>query len=303
MQSANAEATDERLALYGGGWAAHLAVELDFDGQRSFPAKLEHSGPLRIQKVLYPEGPALAHLILLHPPAGIAGGDTLSLDFRLRPRARMLLTTPGAGRWYRADAMAHQHIRLQVAEGASLEWLPQECVLHDGARGEQRMDVEIDAGASAIGLEVMVLGRHASGESLHELHFHSALNLRRHGRLLLAEQLRIFDATQGLAAMAGAHVSGLLWAVSPTPLSPEIAETLEAHLDRHLNQHPLRDSQRPTLAQTPLAGVSLADPHLLLVRVLGCSPEKVRLTLIEAWRQLRPGLIGQAARTPRIWMT
>ena len=62
----------------------------------------EHVGPLMVQKPLYPEGPEVCHVALLHPPAGMVGGDSLRVDARLEPRARALLLTPGATQWYRS---------------------------------------------------------------------------------------------------------------------------------------------------------------------------------------------------------
>ncbi len=288
------------LRAYGGGWQASLDIGMSRVSGRSVASQVRHSGPLRMQKVLWPEGPELAHLILLHPPAGLAGGDSLALALRQAPDTRVLLTTPGAGRWYRADSPATQTIDLCVGARGSLEWLPQETVLHDGVQGVQRMTVDVAADAAAIGMDILVLGRKASGEHRVRGDFRSHLTLRRADRLLLGEISRIGRAEHGMAALGQAHVSGLLWAVSPAPMHTDLAESVERALDASLGASPDTQGRGRDGA---LAGASVVDPHLLLVRAIGESPEQIRHALAAAWAVLRPILIGRAAIPPRIWMT
>jgi urease accessory protein len=288
------------LGAYGGGWQASLDIGMTRVAGRTVASHVSHAGPLRMQKVLWPEGPELAHLILLHPPSGLAGGDSLALTLTQAPDTRVLLTTPGAGRWYRADSPATQTIDLRVGGRGSLEWLPQETVLHDGVQGVQHMTVDVAPDAAAIGMDILVLGRKASGEHRVRGDFRSHLTLRRADRLLLSEVTRVGRAEQGIAALGRAHVSGLLWAVAPAPMHTDLAEAVEAALDASLGASPDTHGRGRDGA---LAGVSVVDPHLLLVRAVGESPEQIRHALAAAWAVLRPILIGRAAVAPRIWMT
>lgn len=292
------------LAAYGGGWHGRLSLGLAHREGRTVAARLAHQGPLRVQKLLWPEGPALAHAILLHPPAGLAGGDNLAVDIALEPGSAALFTTPGAGRWYRGDAAASQTVRIDVGAGAALEWLPQETVLHDGVIGAQTMRVEAAADATALGFDVLVLGRRASGERLQQVDFHSRLDLVHGGRRLLAEHARIDDHAFGAAALGAAHVSGLLWALSAQPLDTGLAEDCEAAIDAMLG---VRDAHAATVRgwgiDATIGGASLVDPHLMLVRVIGHSPQTVRAALVAAWARLRPPLFGREAVLPRIWHT
>src|SRR5688572_29619963 len=113
-------------------WRAELELRYERRGARSVLASRRHDGPLVVQKPLYPEGDAVCHTLVVHPPAGIAGGDELSLDVRAEDAAHALLTTPGAAKWYRsAGPWAHQQVKLSAGKGACIEWLPQEAILFD----------------------------------------------------------------------------------------------------------------------------------------------------------------------------
>ena len=90
--------------------------------------------PLRVLKPLYPEGDAVCHAVLVHPPGGIVEGDSLSVEVAVDAGASALITTPGAQKWYRSSGRtASADTHLTVADGASLEWLPQEAMVYDGA--------------------------------------------------------------------------------------------------------------------------------------------------------------------------
>jgi urease accessory protein len=301
MAPATLERTGARaLEAYGGGWDARLEVELALRAGRTVATRVAHRGPLRLQKVLWPEGPERAHLIMLHPPSGVAAGDTLTFDLALRDGAAALLTTPGAGRWYRADAPASQVVRIDVGPAASLEWLPQETILHDGLAGMQSLSLEVAADALAIGAEVLVLGRRASGEQLLRGEFRSRLTLSRAGRALLVEDARIVDPHGGLAGLGDAHVSALFWAVSPRPLDESAAAGCEEAVDRALGASA---ALRGWGADGTIAGASVLDPHLLVMRAVGRSPQTVRAAVTAAWTWARPLLVGREAVVPRIWHT
>ncbi len=82
-------------------WHASLQLDYTLEGPRTV-ARHAHNGPLRILQSLYPEGDAVCHNVLVHPPGGLVGGDTLDITATVGPGAHGLVTTPGATRFYRS---------------------------------------------------------------------------------------------------------------------------------------------------------------------------------------------------------
>src|SRR4051812_44566558 len=104
------------------GWHARLGVDYRREGGRVV-ARHSHEGPLRILQTLYPEGDAIAHNVIVHPPSGLVGGDVLDIAVAVEAGAHGLVTTPGAARFYRsAGEPAMQRTQIRVAPGARFEW-------------------------------------------------------------------------------------------------------------------------------------------------------------------------------------
>jgi urease accessory protein len=269
------------------GWHAALALRVRSAGERSVLAS-EHRGPLRVQKALYPEGASTAHIVMLHPPGGIAGGDTLDIAVEVLPGARALVTTPGATKWYKANgSTASQGVRLAV--GGMLEWLPQEAIVYDDADVDSSIDIALGAGAAMIGWDIVALGRRAAGERFTRGLFSQSIRLRIDGDLAWVERTRIAggDALlQSPVGLAGGHVFGCLWAAGPI-FDDAALESLHAALGG-------------AAATAPLTRLM---PRLLVARTLGDSTQAVRARLTRIWSALRPRVCGRTAAIPRIWAT
>ena len=122
-------------------------------------------GPLAVQRPFSPEGRGVSHVTLLHPPGGLVGGDRLSIGVEVGEGAHALLTTPAATKHYRsAGPTARQQQRFTVAGGGTLEWLPQETILFDGAISELRTRVELARGRAFIGIDLLCFGLPARAE-------------------------------------------------------------------------------------------------------------------------------------------
>ena len=134
-------------ALFTPSWHAELELAYARFGDCTRPVKRRHLGPLRVQKHLYAEGPEVCQHIIVHPPGGIAGGDRLNISARVEQDAWAQITSPGAAKWYRAAGPAYQQLDLQVAAGATLEWLPQETIVYSAAQAELTTSIELEGDA------------------------------------------------------------------------------------------------------------------------------------------------------------
>ncbi len=269
-------------------WPAHLELDYVLRQGRTLPVRRCHQGPWLVQKALYPEGPGVCHHMLLHPPGGMAGGDALTLEVQVASGAAVLLTTPGAGKWYRSrGAVARQSLRFDVAAGAMLEWLPQESIVFDAALARVEQNVRLEAGATFVGWDVMCLGRTAAGETFRQGHYHSCTRIERDGQLLWLERGVLEGGSsllQSPAGWNGAPVSATLVATGPG-LDGDVLAACRA----------LRPGNG-TAAMTVL-------PGLWLIRYLGADAAVARAYLTSQWQLLRPALSGRNSCLPRIWAT
>lgn len=270
-------------------WHAELDLRVESRGARSTLAHCRHNGPLRVQKALYPEGGDVCQILILHPPAGIAGGDHLDIALEVGSDAHAQATTPGAGKWYRSKGpQAFQDIELRVAAGGRLEWLPQEAIVFDQAQANTTTIMTLEEGAHMIGWDIVCLGRAGSGERFEAGNYRQRLRLQRpDGTPLWQEAMHLGGADaamQSPTGLGGATVFGTLWLAGIGP---------DAALVEALRQLTITDGT---------CGVS-ALPHVTLVRAVAHSAESLRRYLEAAWALARPIVLQRAAVSPRIWRT
>jgi urease accessory protein len=151
---------------------------------------LHESGSLRV-RFPSPEADGLS-AVFVNTAGGVAGGDRFDIDIAAREGARLTLTTAAAEKIYRAEsAPAQLNISLKAAAGSHLGWLPQETILFDRARVSRRIDIDLAESASLLLCEIVVFGRAAMGERMLRGEFVDRWRIRRGGRLVFAETVRL----------------------------------------------------------------------------------------------------------------
>ena len=274
-------------------WHAHLRLAFGWCNKRTALVLRQHNGPLMVQKPLYPEGDAVCHAVIVHPPGGLAAGDTLDIDVRVQEDAHALLTTPGATKWYKAapGRPATQRIALALQPRARLDWLPQDNIYFDDSHARQQLTLRLADGATALGWDAALLGRQASGEHWQRASLRSLTRIVGHdGRPLWEERqaLRSGDAVlRAPQGLGGWPAYGTLWGAGAA-CTPELAQSLAPGL-------PFDDDLR--------AGATALPGGVLLVRAVARQPEAVRRLFIALWLRLRPLVHGVAAHPLRLWST
>ena len=246
----------------------------------------QNQAPLKVQRPFYPEGQEVCHSVILHTAGGVVGGDRLSCNFHLLPKAQVLITTAAAGKIYRSNAsQARQSIEIQVDAGATLEWLPQETIVFNGATYRQDLRVELGTGANWLGWEITRFGRSARGEKFLQGEWRSHTEVWQQGVPLWIDRQRlpgneeIFHSPHGLYGKP--IVGSLVWVGQA--VSSEIVK--KALL--------LWNGEGE-------AGVTLLGKGLLC-RYRGYDTSEVRNWFINVWQLLRLLCLSRGNCIPRVW--
>jgi urease accessory protein len=273
-------------------WPAELHLRFARQKMRTVLVEKRHSGPLLVQKAIYPEDKKICHAVIVHPPGGIAGGDELTIEIDLEANSNAVVTTPAATKWYKAPHhRCRQQTTIRLAERATLDWLPQENIFYNATHAESTFTLQIGLGATAMGWEIGMLGRQASGEEWLEgsLRFLTSIQ-RTDGLPLWVERLRLEAADslrKAYQGLCGLNVFGTLWAVS-AGCTAALAEELASDL-------PLENELR--------AGVTSLPEGILLIRGLANDVERLRRMMVDCWMRLRPLVHGLPSQRLRLWAT
>jgi len=274
-------------------WHAQLNIDYRLERQRTV-ARHSHTGPLRVLQSLYPEGDAICHNVLVHPPGGLVGGDTLAMNISAHGGAHGLITTPGATRFYRsAGEPALQRTHIHLRDQARLEWLPLEAIAHNQCQAENRLVIQPDPQAELIGWDITAFGLPSASLPFVQGRFLQHLEvpgvwLER--GCLDGTDTRLMNGPLGLA---GQRCMGSLFFVSGSVLARnrreaalEMARELMAAHDLHA-----------------MAGATCPNPQVMVLRVLSPLVEPAMDLLRQVWLSWRAHFWQLSPVTPRIWST
>ncbi len=253
-----------------------------------------HDGPLRVLKSLYPEGHAVCHNVLVHPPGGLVGGDVLDISVHVGEGAHALVTTPGATRFYKSNGQkAQQRTRLQLDPGARLEWLPLEAIAYNACDAANHVEFALADGAQLLTWDVTAFGLPMAGQHFEQgaltQHIEWPGHFLEHGVIAAKDKL-LLDGALGLA---GHRCMANLILASGTPLPRGQREALQE------STHALLQSAPEGL----IAGVTAPNDHMLVLRGLAPVVEPAMQLWKTVWAHWRSELWGLKGEAPRIWST
>jgi urease accessory protein len=240
-------------------------------------ARVHEHGSLRVR---CPGAPAAElEAVIINTAGGIAGGDRFAVDVAAGPEARVVVTTAAAEKVYRAlgDA-ATVDVRLSVGEGAALAWLPQETILFDRSKLRRTVEIDLADDARLLLAEAIVFGRSGMGETVEDCELSDRWRLRRAGRLIHAEALRLDGAVAARLSRPAVANGGI--AVATVMLAPGDETTAAAIRERQFRGE---------------VGVS-AWKGLAIVRLCAADGAALRHDLVLVLTALR------TAPLPRLWL-
>jgi urease accessory protein len=177
-------------------------------------ARVHEEGSLRVR---FPRVQADAlEAMIINTAGGMAGGDLFGFEAEVAEEAELLVTTAAAEKVYRSlGPDTHIVVKLEVGRGARLLWLPQETIVFDGARLSRRIEVDLATDSALVLAEAVVFGRTAMGETVTHGRLVDRWRVRRAGRLVFAETLRLDGAIAGqlaepAVARGGAAVASIV---------------------------------------------------------------------------------------------
>lgn len=274
-------------------WHANLSMQFRGDNcGRTVLKHVSHEGPLRVQRAFYPRNTRACHVYWLHPPGGLVNGDCVNINVSAGHDSNVLLTTPSAGRVYRSlgeGLKQRQQVHLSVAANATLDWLPQETLVFDGADTELGLRIDCTAASRFVAWDIVCLGRPAANESFVHGRLRQRIEIWRDDRCIYNERWHIDGDDAALSApwgWRGCHTQGCL--LAQWVLADDALQQLRALLG--IEQHVLG-----AFALTQRMG-------LVLVRYLGNAAAEARRGFTLAWQFLHQQQRNDVV-VPRIWAT
>ncbi|WP_158236015.1 urease accessory protein UreD [Hydrogenovibrio sp. SC-1] len=271
------------------GWQGFLSFSFVEVNGKSVIKDRKHFGPLVLQRPYYQEKDRPSVLVL-HPPGGVVGGDSLELNATFQPQSKGSIGTPAATKFYRSDGrLATQRQTVTLTENVEVEWLPQETLFFNQSRVNNSLKFILSkANNKLIAWDIVGLGRPASGEGFEQGELQQSLELWIEDKLIFVDRLKI--APQNNVLTSACALAGNSLFATALFYQNELGEQKKLLADLQAIDWPLP------------VGVTQMD-SLVVMRVLASELDEIKQVLFDAWKIARPAILNVPVVKPRIWNT
>jgi urease accessory protein len=272
-------------------WLASLQLDYTRKVGRTTVAHA-HTGPVRILKSLYPEGDAICHSVLVHPPSGLVGGDTIDIAVSVGPGAHALVTTPGASRFYRSTGeWATQQVHARLADGARLEWLPLETLAYNNCKARNTARFSLAGDSELIAWDLTALGLPLADQPFEQGTLRQHLEVEgvwlERGDIVGTDDCLLNSAL----GLDGHRCAGTLVFASGRSIAPKRVEAALNACMSLISAHELCKQ----------AGVTQPNDQIIVLRTLSAQVEPSLDLLRQVWAAWRALLWDVATHEPRLW--
>jgi urease accessory protein len=278
-------------------WFASLLLEFQKSSvnTKTILRSKSHYGPLLVQKTLYPEGNDVCHTVILHPPAGIAGGDHLEIQTRHARNTQVVITNPGATKWYKANGLtSSQVIKITLEERAHLDFLPQENIFFDETNACSELQMNLQSTSSMMGWDISQFGRGIAGHTWQNSNYRADIKFYLENRLMWVEANQISSkdlVNLSKCLLDQKRVMGVMWLSSPNA-SQDLLEKIAEDL-------PWSNQLRCGATKIALS----SEYGIILIRGISDEVEPLKECFIDIWLRYRYAISGIDAKALRLWKT
>ena len=265
------------------GRVGTLALEYARQGDRTVLRRTSCRTPWHLLPPIYLDESGSAYTLLVNPSGGLVGGDHLSIDLSIGPKAHVLISTPSANRVYRSLSRdAVQDVTIKVAEGGILEWMPEHTIPFAGSRFRQSIDVTLKAGATLVLWDAVASGRIAHGERWRFASLDNQIQITMPSQTTVKEHYALVpaEAGGGIGVAQEWDYVGSFFIVGDA-VCPALWASLETNLADILDKHRVDDV---------LGGISQPAVPGVVVKLVAKSAPSMTSVLTDMWSAVRQAL-------------
>jgi|TARA_R100000005_G_scaffold95557_2_gene77563 urease accessory protein len=257
--------------------------------ERNSVSSLAHLYQRGCGRVRFPavENPDYPEAVLINTAGGLTGGDHMAFDISLEAGARLTVSGQAAERIYRSiGTTAIIEAEMTVADGATLEWLPQETILFDQSRFKRINTVYLEKGSRFLALEATLFGRTAHGETICSASIRDGWRIHHDGALIWYDNFMlegdIQAKTRHPALLDGARGMATVLLVD---------DMAELYLE----------TARAAARNCGVRAAVTCRGCLLIMRLIATNGYDLRKALVGILIELRRALPGHPAMLPKVW--